>query len=148
MKTSSLIHPPNLAGPERMDVRRFFGCRELLNSCLDTVRLIPSSAGFTATPAVSEAGLSAQPSSPDINPSSLEFWDIRQWADAAPQGSSNTPLPPVNPPSPSGTTSTVWSELTADAGDSVANLAVDSVYCGDWMSLPFSRRAATFALAE
>ncbi|KIM85234.1 hypothetical protein PILCRDRAFT_817237 [Piloderma croceum F 1598] len=103
---------------------------------------------MTASPVVSKAGLPVQTSPVDTYSSSPQFEDIQQWLGAAPQGNSSTLLHVINPPSPAGTVNTTWSELTADAGESVANLEVDSAYHGDWMSLPFSRRAAVFQLAE
>jgi len=103
---------------------------------------------MTASPVVSEAGLPVQTSPVDTYSSSSQFEDIQQWLGAAPQGNSSTLPHAVNPPSPAGTVNTAWSELTADAGESAANFEVDSVYHGDWMSLPFSQRAAAFQLAE
>jgi hypothetical protein len=148
MKTSSLLNPLSLVGLARMEVKIFYRSCGQLNLCLDSVRLCPSSAGFTASPIVSSADLPVQPSPIGAYSSSLQFGEIRQWVDATLQDSSSTLHHPVNPPSPAGTTDTKWSELTADAGESVANLAVDSAYHGDWMSLPFRRRAAMFQLAE
>jgi len=107
---------------------------------------VPSSAGIITSPILSEAGLHILPSHLDSNTSPLRHKDIVRWADAAPQGSLNA-ASLVIPISPAGTKS-LWSELTADAGNSVANLVVDSTYHGDWMSLPFSQRAATFELGE
>jgi hypothetical protein len=103
---------------------------------------------MTASAVVSEAGLPVQTSPIDTYSPSPQFEDIQQWLGTAPQGNSSTLLHTVNPSSPAGTVNTEWSELTADTGESVANFEVDSAYHGDWMSLPFSRRAALFQLVE
>ena len=109
---------------------------------------IPSSAGFTATPILSPVHHPAGLPHLDLTSSFLQYGDIQQWIGTVPQDSSIPPLFLDRPATPASTTSTEWSELTADAGDSIANLEVDSPYHGDWMSLPFSRRATVFQLAE
>lgn len=148
MKMEFPLRPPSLVGPAGMEVGDFVDAMGVSSSCLDVVRPIPSSAGLTMSPVVSEAGLPIQTPSVDTYSSSPHFGDIQQWLAAAPQGNSSTLFHAVNPPSPASSANTAWSELTADAGESVANSEVDSAYHGDWMSLPFSRRAAAFKLAE
>jgi hypothetical protein len=93
----------------------------------------PSSAGFTASPILSEADLVGGPSS--------NFTVIRNWAASTQQGDSDTLPVEVDPPSPH---SSQWSELTANAEDSDTNLE----YNGDWMSLSFRQRAVEFQVVE
>lgn len=109
---------------------------------------IPSDAGFTASsegseaPSESEADIydSEQELGPVYRPMMhLQRRAIGYWAETV-------RLPSTEPPSPTSTDCTEWSEFTAGAGGSVAN--VDVPYRGDWMSLPLDQRVESFRLAE